>query len=70
MYMQQTKDSPLPNRSRFTIVVTPGIEKLVMDATQLRLKEGPNLNQSIISLSQLIDSLANQPFPHRVITYR
>ena len=66
---QQSRDSPTPNKSRFTIVVTPGVEKLSEDTNNIRLREGPSLSKSLVSLSQLVTALANQPYPDRVINY-
>ncbi|ELT95507.1 hypothetical protein CAPTEDRAFT_226630 [Capitella teleta] len=64
-----TKESSIPNKSRLTVVVTPGIEKLSEDSNNIRLREGPNLSKSLVSLSQLVTALANQPFPDRFINY-
>ena len=68
-FFQQHSDSPMPNKSRFTIVITPGTEKLASDSSELRQREGPTLSKGIVSLSQLAASLANQPYPDREISY-
>ncbi|KAK2159852.1 hypothetical protein LSH36_145g07016 [Paralvinella palmiformis] len=65
----KTSESALPNQSRFTIVITPGIEKLQEDGNHIRVREGPTLSKSIISLSQLVATIANQPYADRVINY-
>ena len=59
----------MPNKSRLTIVKLPELGKLHEDSSRLRLREGPNLSKGIIALNQLVNSLANQPFPDRVINY-
>lgn len=67
--LQQSEDSPLPNKSTFTIVVTPGAEKLAEDVSALRLKEGPDLSKSMVSLAQLVATLARQPHADRAVNY-
>ncbi|KAK7100698.1 coiled-coil domain-containing protein 78-like isoform X2 [Littorina saxatilis] len=62
-------DNPQPYKSRFTIVELPGLEKLSADPTQVQLREGPKLSKALIALSQVTTSLANHPFPDRVIHY-
>jgi hypothetical protein len=45
--------------SRIYFVDTPGAERLALDPTSLRIKEGPTLNKSLIGLGSLIKTLAN-----------
>lgn len=66
---QKVGDNPQPYKSRFTIVELPGLEKLSADPTQIQLREGPQLSKALVALNQVITSLANQPFPDRVINY-
>ncbi|EKX51837.1 hypothetical protein GUITHDRAFT_65705, partial [Guillardia theta CCMP2712] len=44
--------------SRFLVIDLPGAEKLAEDATTLRIREGPTLNQSITSFGQVVKALA------------
>lgn len=62
-------ENPSPNKSRFTIVELPGLEKLSDDPNQLRHREGPALSKALIALNQVVASLSSNPFPDRVITY-
>ncbi|KAJ8306101.1 hypothetical protein KUTeg_016646 [Tegillarca granosa] len=62
-------DNPHSNRSRFTVVELPGLEKLSDDPSQLRQKEGPVLSKGLISLNSVVTSLASNPYPDRVINY-
>ncbi|KAL4235904.1 hypothetical protein ACF0H5_004294 [Mactra antiquata] len=62
-------ENPVPNKSRFTIVEFPGLEKLSDDPNQLRHKEGPALSRALIALNQVVSSLASNPFPDRVVNY-
>ncbi|CAD5123564.1 DgyrCDS11902 [Dimorphilus gyrociliatus] len=62
------RDQNQSHSSRFTICVTQGAERL-RDDTVLIKREGENLSKSIITLSQLVASLANQPHADRVIPY-
>ena len=68
--VQTSGESPLPNKSRFTVVVTPGLEKVAEDSRQLRVREGPTLSKGVVALGQLTAALANQPYADRVINYR
>ncbi len=45
--------------SRIYFVDTPGAERLALDPTSLRIKEGPTLNKSLLGLGSLIKALAN-----------
>ena len=45
--------------SRIYFVDTPGAERLALDPTSLRIKEGPTLNKSLLGLASLVKSLAN-----------
>lgn len=47
----------------------PGLEKLSADPAQVQLREGPQLSKALIALNHVITSLANHPFPDRVINY-
>jgi len=51
------------------VVQLPGAEKLAEDSTQLRMREGPTLNRSIIAFGNLVAKLAASPKPTRVIKY-
>ncbi|XP_031553927.1 coiled-coil domain-containing protein 78-like [Actinia tenebrosa] len=62
------KDIP-ESFSRLMVVELPGAEKLSEDPTQLRMREGPTLNRSILAFRQLVSSLAGSPSPTRVINY-
>ncbi|XP_033737575.1 coiled-coil domain-containing protein 78-like isoform X1 [Pecten maximus] len=62
-------DNPQPNKSRFTIVELPGLEKLTDDPTDLRQREGASLSKALIALNGTFTSLAHNPFPDRVINY-
>lgn len=62
-------ENPSPNKSRFSIIELPGLEKLSDDPIQLRLKEGPALSKALIALNQVVISLASHPYPDRVISY-
>ncbi|CAH1772742.1 unnamed protein product [Owenia fusiformis] len=64
----RTGDSPLPHRSRLTIVKLAGSEKLSDESIQLRMREGPTLNKSVVGLSQYVAALANQPYPDRNVS--
>ena len=45
--------------SRIYFVDTPGAERLALDPTSLRIKEGPTLNKSLLGLGSLVKALAN-----------
>lgn len=62
-------ENPSPNKSRFTIVELPGLEKLSDDPNQLRQREGPALSKALIALNQVVTSLSSNPYPDRVINY-
>ena len=62
-------DNVNPNKSRFTIVELPGLEKLSDDPSELRQREGPT-SKALIALNSTVTSLAQNPYPDRVITYR
>ncbi|XP_052274268.1 coiled-coil domain-containing protein 78-like isoform X2 [Dreissena polymorpha] len=62
-------ENPAPNKSRFTIVELPGLEKLSDDPNQLRQREGPALSKALIALNQVVTQLSANPFPDRVIHY-
>ncbi|XP_060564516.1 coiled-coil domain-containing protein 78-like [Ruditapes philippinarum] len=62
-------ENPSPNKSRFTLVELPGLEKLSDDPNQLRQREGPALSKALIALNQVVTSLSSNPFPDRVINY-
>nr|XP_039262238.1 coiled-coil domain-containing protein 78-like [Styela clava] len=64
-----TNDNPLPNRSKFTVIRMPGMEKLSEDLSRTRLREGPTLSKSVIAFNQLSADLARQQEPERVINY-
>ncbi|KAK3735421.1 hypothetical protein QZH41_016872 [Actinostola sp. cb2023] len=63
------KDTPEPFHSRLMVVKLPGAEKLAEDPTQLRMREGPTLNRSILAFRQVVSSLAASPMVTRVINY-
>ncbi|XP_073259569.1 coiled-coil domain-containing protein 78-like [Porites lutea] len=63
------KDSQDPFTSRFLVVELPGAEKLSEDPTQLRMREGPTLNRSIVAFGNLVAKLAASPKSTRVINY-
>lgn len=44
--------------SRFLVMDLPGLEKLAEEAATLRVKEGPTLNQGILSWGVLVRDLA------------
>ncbi|WAR23394.1 CCD78-like protein [Mya arenaria] len=62
-------ENPSPNKSRFTIVELPGLEKLSNDPNQLRQREGPALSKALIALNGVVTQLSSNPFPDRVIHY-
>lgn len=64
-----TTENPLPNRSKFTVVKMPGMEKLSEDLSRTRLREGPTLSKSVVAFNQLTADLARQQEPERVINY-
>ena len=66
---QIPKDSQDPFTSRFLVVDLPGAEKLSEDPTQLRMREGPTLNRSIVAFGNLVAKLAASPKSTRVINY-
>jgi hypothetical protein len=68
--LQLVGENPTPNKSRFTLVELPGLEKLSDDPNQLRQREGPALSKALIALNQVVTSLSSNPFPDRVINYR
>jgi hypothetical protein len=45
--------------SRIYFVDTPGAERLALDPTSLRIKEGPTLNKSLLGLGTLVKALAD-----------
>ena len=47
----------------------PGAEKLAEDPTQLRMREGPTLNRSLLAFGNLVAQLAAAPKSTRVINY-
>lgn len=55
--------------SRFLVVKLPGAEKLAEDPTQLRMREGPTLNRSLLAFGNLVAQLAAAPKSTRVINY-
>lgn len=57
------------NKSRFTIVELPGLEKLSGDPSQLRQREAQSLSKGLVALNSVVTSLASNPFPDRVISY-
>lgn len=63
------RDQNQSHKSRFTICVTQGAERLRDDPVLIK-RDGENLSKSIINLSQLVASLANQPHADRVIPYK
>ncbi|KAK6188499.1 hypothetical protein SNE40_004662 [Patella caerulea] len=63
-------ENPKPNRSRFSIIELPGVEKLADNVERIRLREGPALSQSLIALNSVITSLASNPQPERIINYK
>ena len=63
-------ENPAPNKSRFTIVELPGLEKLSDNVGQLRQREGPQLSKALIALNQVVGKLSDNPYPDRVINYR
>ena len=67
--IQIPKDSQDPFTSRFLVVDLPGAEKLSDDPTQLRMREGPTLNRSIVAFGNLVAKLAASPKSTRVINY-
>ena len=67
---QLVGENPSPNKSRFSIIELPGLEKLSDDPNQLRFREGPALSKALIALNQVVISLASNPYPDRVISYR
>ena len=70
MYSQIVGENPSPNKCRFTILESPGLEKLSDDPNQLRQREGPALSKALIALNQVVTSLSSNPYPDRVINYR
>ena len=60
----------MPKKSRITILILAGLEKLAAESVERRINEGPTLNQSLIAFSQLIATLANKQYPDRVVNYR
>ncbi|XP_055886474.1 coiled-coil domain-containing protein 78-like [Biomphalaria glabrata] len=58
-----------PIKSRFTIVELPGLENLGEDTGYSALWQGSQANKSLITLSQVVSSLAGNPSPDRVINY-
>jgi len=52
------------------VVRLPGAEKLAEDPTQLRMREGPTLNRSLLAFKQVVTSLAASRQPTRVINYK
>ncbi|KAK6989399.1 Coiled-coil domain-containing protein 78, partial [Biomphalaria glabrata] len=58
-----------PIKSRFTIVELPGLENLGEDTGYSALWQGSQANKSLITLSQVVSSLASNPSPDRVINY-
>ena len=58
-----------PSTCRFTVVKLPGLEKLCEDPSELRQKEGP-VSKALIALSSTVTSLAQNPYPDRLINYR
>ncbi|KAL5021078.1 hypothetical protein ScPMuIL_000233 [Solemya velum] len=62
-------ENPQPNKSRFTVVELPGLEKLAEDPSDLRQREGPALSKSLLGLKQLVTTLSSNPYPDRVISY-
>ncbi|KAK3092086.1 hypothetical protein FSP39_025060 [Pinctada imbricata] len=62
-------DSVRPNKSRFTIVELPGLEKLSDDAAALRQREGPSLSRGLIALNSVVTTLASNPYSDRAISY-
>jgi hypothetical protein len=67
--VQKVGNNPQPYKSRFTIVELPGLEKLSVDANKVQLREGPQLSKALVALNTVTTSLANHPFPDRVISY-
>lgn len=63
-----TDENPLPNRSVFSIVRLPGIEKMSEDLTRARLGQS-SLTRGMSSFSKLVADLARQPEPNRTINY-
>ena len=64
------KTDPMPTKSRITIIVLSGLEKLVTESIERRINEGPTLSQSLIAFSQLIATLANKQYPDRMVNYK
>ncbi|XP_071137257.1 coiled-coil domain-containing protein 78-like [Mytilus edulis] len=58
------------SKSRFTIVEIPGLEKLSDNPSYLRQRETSTLSKGLIAFNSVITSLASNPFPDRVISYR
>ena len=67
--LQQSTESPLPNKSRLTIVIAPGAEKLAEDSQHLRMREGPMMSKGIVALNQLVTQLSNLQYADRVVNY-
>ena len=68
--LQRSQESSASNKSRMTLVLTSGAEKLAEDISQLRKREGAQLSRSMVTLGRLTDDLAKAPYPDRVVTYR
>lgn len=57
------------NKSRFTIVELPGLEKLTGDPSYIRQRETSSLSKGLVALHSVVNSLSSNPFPDRVINY-
>ncbi|KAH9489306.1 Coiled-coil domain-containing protein 78 [Bulinus truncatus] len=60
----------LPVKSKLTVVELPGLENLGEDTGYSSLLwQGPQVNKSLVALSQVVNALASNPSPDRVINY-
>ncbi len=65
---QYTREHPQPNRSRFTLLMTSGTEKLAEDPVRLQAAQGPTYNKSLLGLASLSQSLAQNQEPEKLAT--
>jgi len=64
-----TDENPLPNRSVFSVIRLPGVERLGEGITRNQLQQGANVSRSISAFNKLTADLARQPDPSRIIGY-
>ncbi|XP_064605274.1 coiled-coil domain-containing protein 78-like isoform X2 [Liolophura sinensis] len=62
-------DNPHPNRSRFTLVELPGLEKLTENTHSLIMRDGPKVKQAVGSLNRVVSALSTDTSPNRVVNY-